>query len=101
MSPPVLEAARSRLAGALQSHAAQVAPPAAEDPTLNPQLLIFDEIASGADFTQSYLIGLLEAARRADRVRVHGYLVDIKRDVDAMIAAYGRISSLEKLGAQS
>ena len=48
----------------------------AADPTAASQRLVFDEIAETADLIHSFAIGLLEAARRADRVRVHGYIAD-------------------------
>jgi hypothetical protein len=76
----------------------QAAHPATEGHTAAAKEFVYDEIASGADYTESFFPGLREAARRRDRARTHGYLVDIKRDVDALIAAYGRIASLEKLG---
>jgi hypothetical protein len=50
-----------------------------EGHTAASQRLVFDELAGTADLLQSFAIGLLEAARRADRVRVHGYLADASR----------------------
>jgi hypothetical protein len=84
--------------------AAQVARPdaklaAADDHTAASQRLIFfDEIAETADLIQSFSIGLLEAARRTDRVRVHDYIADIVRCGNDARGAYARIAALAKLG---
>jgi hypothetical protein len=72
----------------------QVAP---EDPTAASQRLVFDELAGTADFIESLAIGLKEATRRDDRVRVHSYLVDIVQCVATARGAYGRISALAGL----
>jgi hypothetical protein len=69
-----------------------------EDPTAASQRLVFDEIAETANLIQSFAIGLFEAARRADRVRAHGYIADIVKCVAAARDAYGRIAALAKLG---
>ena len=71
---------------------------AAEDHTAASQRLVFDEIAEIADLIQSFSIGLLEAARRADRVRVHGYIADIVRCGNDARGAYGRVAALAKPG---
>ena len=94
MSPPVLEAARSRLASAIQAQSAQPA----EDPTINSQRLVYDELAGAFDLLVSFSIGAQEAARRSDRVRVHGYLADVGRCFNDAREAYGRIAALAKLG---
>jgi hypothetical protein len=88
MSTPVLEAARSRLASAIQVQA----------PTLNSQRLVYDELANAFDLLVSFSIGAQEAARRGDRVRVHGYLADVGRCFNDARDAYGRIAALAKLG---
>jgi hypothetical protein len=75
----------------------QVAP---DDPTTESQRLVFDEIAGSADLLVSLAIGLTEAARRDDRVRVHGYLSDIVRCVADARGAYGRISDIARLARQ-
>ena len=75
----------------------QVAP---EDPTAASQRLVFDELAGTADFIESLAIGLKEAARRADRVRAHGYLSDIARCFADARNAYARISAIAGLGAR-
>jgi hypothetical protein len=66
-------------------------------PTAASQRLVFDELAGTADFIESLAIGLKEAARRDDRVRVHSYLVDIVQCVATARGAYGRISALAGL----
>jgi hypothetical protein len=68
------------------------------DPTAAAQWLAFEEIFGSADQIESFSICLKEAARRADRVRVHGYLVDIVRRSNGAREAYGRIATLAKLG---
>ena len=62
--------------------------------------LVFDELASTADLIESFAICLKEAARRDDRVRVHGYVADLVRCVNDARGAYGRVSALAKLGGQ-
>jgi hypothetical protein len=71
-----------------------------EDPTAASQRLVFDELAGTADFLESYAVCLKEAARRADRVRAHGYLSDIARCFADARSAYARISALAGLGAR-
>jgi hypothetical protein len=71
---------------------------AAEGQTAGSQRLVFDEIAETADLIQSFSIGLLEAALRADRVRVHGYIADIVRCGNDARGAYGRVAALAKPG---
>src|ERR1700733_12075067 len=61
---------------------------APEDPTAASRRLVFDEIAGTADLIESFAIGLREAARRGDRVRVHGYISDIVRCVADARGAY-------------
>lgn len=73
---------------------------ALEDPTAASRRLIFDELAGAADFLESYAVCLKEAARRADRVRAHGYLADIARCFAGARSAYARISALAGLGAR-
>ena len=75
----------------------QVAP---DDPTTESQRLVFHEIAGSADLLVSLAIGLTEAARRGDRVRVHGYLADVGRCFNDARGFYGRIAALVKLGAR-
>jgi hypothetical protein len=75
----------------------QVAP---DDPTTESQRLVFDEIAGSADLLASLAIGLTEAARRGDRVRVHGYLADVGRCFNDARGAYGRISDIARLARQ-
>jgi hypothetical protein len=75
----------------------QVAP---DDPTTESQRLVFDEIAGSADLLVSLATGLMEAARRGDRVRVHGYLADVGRCFNDARGSYGRIAALAKLGAR-
>jgi hypothetical protein len=70
----------------------------ADGQTAASQRLVFDEIAATADLIQSFSIGLLEAARRADRDRVHGYIADIVRCGNDARGAYARIAALAKLG---
>ncbi len=70
-----------------------------EGVTAASQRLVFDELASTADLIESFAICLREAARRDDRSRVHGYLVDIVRCVGSARGAYGRIGDLMKLEA--
>lgn len=69
----------------------------AEGATAGAQRLIFDELAGTADLIKSFAIGLREAARRDDRQRVHGYLVDLVRCVGDARGAYARVSNLVKL----
>jgi hypothetical protein len=71
-----------------------------EDATAASRRIVFDEIASTADLIESFAIGLREAARRADRVRVHGYIADVVRCGNEARGAYGRIAALAKLGGQ-
>jgi hypothetical protein len=71
-----------------------------DDPTTESQRLVFDEIAGSADLLVSYAIGLHEAARRGDRVRVHSYLGDVVKCVTDARGAYGRIADLAKLRGQ-
>jgi hypothetical protein len=71
---------------------------ASEPPTAASQRLVFDELAGVADYIESFAICLKEAARRDDRVRVHGYIADIVQCVTAARGAYGRIAALAKLG---
>jgi hypothetical protein len=73
---------------------------ATEDHTAASQRLVFDELAGTADLIESYAIGLKEAARRDDRLRVHGYLSDIVRFVANARGAYERIRELAKLEAR-
>jgi hypothetical protein len=73
---------------------------AAEGQTAASQRLVFDEISVAADLIQSFSIGLLEAARRSDRVRVHGYIADLVRCVADARDAYRRIADLARLEAQ-
>jgi hypothetical protein len=73
---------------------------ALEDPTAASRRLIFDELAGAANFLESYAVCLKEAARRADRVRAHGYLSDIARCFADARGAYARISALAGLGAR-
>ena len=73
---------------------------APEDPTAASRRLVFDEIAGTADLIESFAIGLREAARRGDRVRVHGYISDIVRCVADARGAYGRISDIARLARQ-
>ena len=75
----------------------QVAP---DDPTIESQRLVFGEIAGSADLLVSLATGLMEAARRGDRVRVHGYISDIVQCVADARGAYGRVAALAKLGAR-
>ena len=75
----------------------QVAP---DDPTIESQRLVFDEIAGSADLLVSLATGIMEAARRGDRVRVHGYISDIVRCVADARGAYGRVAALAKLAAR-
>jgi hypothetical protein len=75
----------------------QVAP---EDPTAESQRLVFGELASVADLIESFAVCLREAARRDDRVRVHGYVCDLARCIADARGAYGRIADLAKLGAR-
>ena len=70
------------------------------DPTAASRRLVFDELAGTADLIESFAICLKEAARRDDRVRVHGYIADIVRCVSDARGAYGRIAALAKLGGQ-
>ena len=74
---------------------------APEDLTTESQRLVFDEIAGSADLIESFAIGLREAARRGDRVRVHGYLADVgaRASTDAR-GAYARIAALAGLEAR-
>jgi len=71
-----------------------------EAPTAASQLLVFDELASDADLIVSFGIGLTEAARRADRVRTHGYLCDVGRCFADALGAYKRIKALAELEAR-
>jgi hypothetical protein len=83
---------------ALLSEATEQAVP--EGHTAASQRLVFDEIAGSADLLVSLAIGLTEAARRGDRVRVHGYISDIVQCVADARGAYGRVAALAKLGAR-
>ena len=96
MSPPVLEAARSRLAGVLQSQGAQ---PAA-DQTAKPRQLVHEEIFNAADEIESLAICLKEAARRGDEARIHGYFTDIVRSGAELRSADERLAALRNLGGQ-
>jgi hypothetical protein len=71
-----------------------------EDPTAECRRLVFDELAGTADLLESFAIGLREAARRADRVRAHGYLSDIGKQFASARGAYARIAALSELGAR-
>jgi hypothetical protein len=71
---------------------------AADDPTADSARLVYDEMCGTADFIQSYAIGFLEAAKRGDRVRVHGYINDIVRCSNEAREAYERIAALATLG---
>jgi hypothetical protein len=73
---------------------------APEDLTTESQRLVFDEIAGSADLIESFAIGLREAARRGDRVRVHGYLADVGRCFKDARGAYARIAALAGLEAR-
>jgi hypothetical protein len=73
---------------------------APEGHTAASQRLVFDEIVGTADLIESFAICLKEAARRADRVRVHGYIADIVRRVTYARGAYGRIADLARLEAR-
>ena len=64
------------------------------------QRLVFDDLAGTADLIESYAICLKEAARRDDRSRVHGYLVEIVGCVGSARAAYGHLGDLAKLEAR-
>jgi hypothetical protein len=81
---------------------AKLAPPvdqaAREEATAGAQWLVYGEIAGSGDTITSLSIGLVEAARRGDRVRVHGYLADVGRCFNDARNAYGRIVALERLG---
>jgi hypothetical protein len=82
------------------SQAAQGEIAGREDPTAASQRLVFDELAEIADLIESFAIGLREAARRADRVRAHGYICDIGRCFGDARSAYARISALAGLEAR-
>jgi hypothetical protein len=97
MSPPVLEAARSRLASALQAQGAQVAQPGA-DQTANARQIVHEEIFNVADDIESYVICLKEAARRGDEARMHDYFADIVRCGAELRSADERLSVLARLG---
>jgi hypothetical protein len=71
-----------------------------QDHTAASQRLVFDELAGIADLIESLSIGLKEAARRDDKQRAHGYLVDILKYVGGARGAYCRLAALAKLGAQ-
>jgi hypothetical protein len=73
---------------------------APEDLTAESRRLVFDEIAGSADLIESFAIGLREAARRGDRVRVHGYLSDLVRCAADARGAYARIAALAGLEAR-
>jgi hypothetical protein len=70
---------------------------AREEATARAQRLLYDELANVFDIIVSLSIGAQEAARRGDRVRVHGYLADVGGHVNDAREAYGRISALAAL----
>jgi hypothetical protein len=70
------------------------------DPTAAAQWIVFEEIFSAADRIESLVIGLKEAARRSDHVRVHSYFADIVEYGAALRSADARLTALEKLGGQ-
>ena len=61
---------------------------------------MFEKIYATADFIESFAVSLKEAARRADRLRAHGYVSDIVRSGKELTEEYGRIAALAKLGGQ-
>jgi hypothetical protein len=61
---------------------------APEDPTAASRRFVFDQIVGTADLLESFAICFKEAARRDDRVRVHGYIADIVQCVTAARGAY-------------
>jgi hypothetical protein len=73
---------------------------APEGNTAASQWLEFEELTGVADLIESFAIGLKEAARRSDSVRVHGYIADLVRCVADARDAYRRIADLARLEAQ-
>jgi hypothetical protein len=70
------------------------------EPTAAAQWIVFEEIFGAADRIESLAIGLKEAARRSDQVRVHSYFADIVEYGAALRSADARLTALEKLGGQ-
>jgi hypothetical protein len=88
------------LGGLPLSHTATYVYDQGADPTTAAQCIVFEEIFSAADLIESFAIGLKEAARRGDQVRVHGYFADIVEYGAALRRADARLTALEKLGGQ-
>jgi hypothetical protein len=70
------------------------------DPTAAAQWIVLEEVFSAADFIESLAIGLKEAARRGDQVRVHSYFADVVEYGAVLRSADARLTALEKLGGQ-
>jgi hypothetical protein len=92
---PVVSAAASEATQVAQAH-----PDAKLAATEAAQWPVFEEIYGSGDRLESFAICLKEAARRADRVRVHGYICDLIRTANGLREPYSRIVTLEKLGGE-